>query len=412
MEKKSHSVKIDKNTKIFIKAHSNLELIGWEKDSIETLTDFHVQKIVRGEDFIRYVFVDNCEIYVPNDAKIVIERVSGNARVQRFEGELDIHKVSGKLALQEVRSASITRVSDNVLLQNIKGSLNIGKISGDLQGEKVAGSVLAEQVSGKVKLFDLCAGAQIRSSGDIVIGFAEGSDHDVNLRASGKINLNLPVNPDARLVVKSRGNKIIIKLGENDEEIIREKLYTYIAGLGNQNYEIDASGSVSISAKYEKDPELEILFDDLENLWKELRVESALKREQRKQSKYWEIKMVENAAKFAEEAITGVSGLAGQIAIEAIEQAEVNVSNALSEVQEKLNKLEIDVNIGNLSELFDRDENQMGSYQDGDLQESKEAVSSEERLVIMKLLQEQKITLEEADQLLDALESTSNPDNY
>ena len=102
--------------------------------------------------------------------------------------------------------------------------------------------------------------------------------------------------------------------------------------------------------------------------------------------------MVEGAAKIAQEAMEGVGTVAGQVTEDAIKQAEIHVKEAMKRVQEQIRNLGY--------EVWVEDENPPSEAKTKD-------VSDEEKLIVMRLLQEQKISVEEADRLLEVLAETS-----
>lgn len=369
MKKYQQRIPLNPEERIFIKAHATLDVEGWEKSDVSIETDMNVQRIRREDEGLFLLFVDDAAVRVPENAKLTIEKASGNARIRKVIGDLSIHSISGNLALQQVGNVEIARVSGSCLVQNVEGSLEIHGVSGTLRGKDCFGPVLADRVSGGVELVGLHAGAEIRSMGDIRLGFLSESVEPVRLRASTNIHLNLPFELDAEMKVKSNAHLTELVIGERQEKIHHRK-HVLLVGEGRRKFELEAGGKVSIVAEQIEDTDILKLFEELETLWNELEKEQMARRQ------------------------TGVGEDSGEpeteLSLEEMEVAETRVEQALAQVQNRLQSMGYEPD----GDANPRDEEQ--SQMDGDI--------TGERLIIMRLLGEKKISIEEADKLLEALE--------
>ena len=393
MSKNRQVISVSEDTIIVIKAHGNLDVKGTPEWEISISTDINVQKIRHEGDMLRLLFVEDCELTVPQNAKVVIERAGENARVREINETMEIYKVSGDLALQNTGKVSVSRIGGDCLLEKIHDDLVIEKMYGDLKGFGVSGKIQIERVGGDVNLHGVSNGVKIKANGDIRLGLSGSSTEEIYLRSGDDIELSLPVEPNANLTVKSREEKISIDLAERTEKI-RVKNSDFILGEGLQKIELDANGKVDITSKQFDDTEVLHLFEELDNLWKQLKTESETRRETRAQTTNWEEDLATGVSKVTSEALSELSVLTDKKLIETLTKAESRVQDALRKVEKKIRELGYE---------------DPGMTTPGEKNKRKSPeVTAEERLVIMRMLQEGKISVEEADKLLEALE---NPEN-
>jgi hypothetical protein len=390
MSKNQQFISVEPDSTIFVKAHGNLDIRGWEKDEVGITTDINVQRIRHEKKLLRLLFVEDCELMVPPGCKVIIERASGNARVRNLSEPIVINRVQGDLAVQDLGGVTIARVSDNCLLENIHDNVHISRVGGNLKGKNIQGTIFAERIQDDVRLSGVSGGAEIRSSGNIELSLLENTDKEIKLNASDKILLHLPVNPDVSLYIRSHDERIELNVGDRHDKINTSHCELTL-GSGRQKITVEAGDKVRVTEEAFEDADIRKLFEELNNLWTRLKEESAARRENREQETNWEIKMVEGAARIAEETMDGMSEIASQITEDTVRQAEEHVRAALKRVEEQIRNLGYDY----WSEPVNLKPKRKTSE-----------VTAEERLIVMKMLQENKISVEEADRLLEILEAS------
>lgn len=419
MKKNHQTIPFQTGEKVIVRAHGTFDARGNDLHEIEMLTDLRVQRIEHSMGVMRFLFVDDCEMTLPSDTSLVIDRASQNARVRDMLTPLSINKVNGNLALINIDAARVDQVSGTCLVQQVKGELKITRIHGHLKGEGVRGTLVADRVSGSVELGGLSAGAKIRANGNIRASFSSSSLEEIVLISSSDIQIALPQNIDATVIVVSNGRKIEVDLPDH-VETVRSRNHTFTLGEGKRKILLDASGKVKIIRATEEDLEMKRLFDELDELWDELKKESELRREAKSRGIPFELQMVDGVAQIAEQAMTGAmraindTEFTTRIAREVTEKAEMRIQVALRRVEQEIRNLGYELDIPTPPYTpTPPDISQAPGVNTTDIKNEEEVVgshdgvSAEERLVIMRMLQEKKITIEEADKLLRALEETA-----
>ena len=186
----------------------------------------------------------------------------------------------------------------------------------------------------------------------------------------------MPTDASAALDLESGGDQISIHVGDKDEDV--EK-WAYGARLGSGSVPVkaDAGGEVVVTDEVWDKDDVENSVDDLENHWKELEDE---RQEPRSRSRHWpDI-----------EAITRRATRHGE---KAARKAEERVHSAMRRMGNfpPISPIPPIPPIGPFAPKVN-------------VEPPRPKVSSEERLLILQMLQEKKISVEEAEKLLRALE--------
>ncbi len=377
MAKHQQSIPVKPGERIFIKAHATLDIEGWTNSEVQIETDLNVQRIRREDEGLFLMFVDDASLKVPEQARLIVQKATGNARIRKMQGKIDISSVSGNLAVQQAKDVRIDRVSGGCLVQNIEGELEINSVGGSLKGKDCFEGVRADRISAGVELLNVQGEVDVRSMGDIRFGFLTESVEPVRLRASGSISLSLPFELNAEMKIKSNALLTELVMGDRKERINHRK-HVLLVGDGRRKFDLEANGKVKIVAEKIEDTELLNLFEELETLWKALRKENETRREAREK-----IHDREEGEPISEGIDNGVD-----ISLEEMGEAEKRVQDALQQVETRLQSMG-----------FDTAKEKMDSVP---VSETPDLTG--ERLIIMKLLGDGKISIDEADKLLEALE--------
>lgn len=147
------------------------------------------------------VFGDNdlrVRATIPHGADVKIKTASADTRLGGHLGALQVNSVSGDLKGRgEIAGpANLKTVSGDAQLDRVDGDLSAHTVSGDLRIGPIAGSAEAKTVSGDIRFEALTAGDVRFSSvsGDIEIGIAQGSAVDVDAGStSGDLASEVPL---------------------------------------------------------------------------------------------------------------------------------------------------------------------------------------------------------------------------
>jgi hypothetical protein len=408
------TVPVNPNVSILIHAiHGDLRVAGWERNELMAKTSGSLLELVSGTFPVTVSCDEDLILYLPHATSLQVERVSGDASLQALSGPVTLGPVDGDLTVKDLGPVTLGKVSGDASLRNV-GALNAETIAGDfsLRGGKgicavdtvggdasirdIDGMVTIENVGSDLYVRNVHAAVDVKAGGDVALYLAPlpGLTYDISagddliLRMAPDSNVKLHLTggspesihvdfPGVSLPEDCAGCEVLIG-GQKDG--MAEMLLT--AGddllVTSQADSWDSAADFGVGMRDGSEwsfPPFELPEDFSERI--NQRVQAAMERAQ---------SHLEAANRHAEHA-----GQRASIKIEAaMRRAEAKARAA--EVRSRRGQANIRVGRWNW------DVSPHGPVQ------SSAPVSDDERLTILKMLQEKKISVEEAEKLLAALE--------
>ncbi len=396
---------MDHNTFV-LKVHGNLELTGWDQPEIDVQADQHTLRVEEDGSTVRLVALRNCRLTVPAGKKVQLEKVGGNAWLHNYhssiEGErvsgnlvvedvpdVQVVKVSGDLAARRISNLTVGRVGGDCVVEAVSASLQIGKVGGQLQGQQVQKAAV-ERVGGDAALqADVMAG-RMRAGGDVHVSLGTTSGSNVEISAGGDAMVQLFGGAHLNLNIHSGAHDIIINLA-GKRSVIEERDYTYPMGAEMPSLSIEAGGDVRVN----------------DEPWSQLNLAGRFEQAQ-KRSAQWDIPGFAETMQAVEQVVNQsqrIAEISSQAGQKAARQAEERVREVMRDLNMRFGGAPVTEEPvhGQAPETQQAPREPVPPGEpEADAQVS--GVSEEERIFVLRMLQDKKITLEEAEQLLDALE--------
>lgn len=327
---------------------------------------------MKEENGIFYVRCDSdCKIMVPEAASVTVEKVDGDANVRNMRNRVIVGKIGGDFNLQDTPTASIESVGGDCALRGVSGMVEIARVGADLAIEQ-ASQMLVSNVGGDLSAEDVSGKVETKVGGDVELSLINPNIQPVRISAGGDIEIMVPEGANASLNCTAGGD-ISIQTRDNQAEfegIARD----IILGQGGSTIELRAGGDISISDHQPIRFKFDNVFNHFDTNWDKFSTDLEKKISEGLKIAY---RSSEKAAKQAERA--------GRIAQE-------NIDRYVNKMEEK----GIFNRGGSASFTFEKPTPPGAS--------EKPKVSEDERMMILKMLSEKKITVEEAEKLLKALE--------
>jgi hypothetical protein len=343
----------------------DLSIVGWGGEELSVRGDEDELRLTQDGDRVVLSSTGDMSLRVPHQASLVIQTVGGDMALRGLDGDLEIGQVGGDVSIRDISSASIGAIHADFSLRNAKGNLSIKTVGGDASIREVQGNALLESVADDLVLRDVRGNLEANAGEDVVVSLIPQPGRNYVVNAGDDLMLVLPPSADATLVLSA--DEIFVNWpGVPSEEGTTSRTITLGKG----------TASISLSAG------------------SELRVNS----QDRVQSSPDEFGnfagMMFDWSEFGNQLGAHISRRVEQATRRAAEQAE----RAARRAEAKLRTPRGRGKVG------------MGRW-DWNIDSSsitppvpREPVSEEERLAILKMLADKKITAAEADKLLAALE--------
>jgi hypothetical protein len=420
-------------TSLTMNINCDLKLLGWEKPEIFTEADEEVLTVT-AEGSSAHIECDcDCIMSVPNSIRIDKLHVGGDASIVDFLGGIENVDIGGDLDIARGASISIKQVGGDLQIRQMSDNCSVGQVCGDFEGLFFEKNLLVTNISGDCSISEVKGEMEIKSiggdcnlraikngtvlqnvggdcqidgvvkglfnskiGGDFVspnltgdISVFAGGDisasipgvevQKVFLQAGGDISLHFIEKPSAKFELKSSPEGTILDFEDRKENLSSAK-NEFVLGEGNGMYKLTAGGEILLSQQpWTKDfshKPFQHFDGTFEKIMEKMRQRIDLDERIAEKAEL----LSERAAKHAEK-IT--------------KKVEKKVAKAMDRLEQKLNT----------------NQSKQGGYshpiEEAEFRsETKQVpVSEEEKTLILKMLQEKKITPEEAEKLFEALEN-------
>lgn len=224
----------------------DLRLFGWEQNQVRV--EASDEKSVQGHQENGRVTVRasaDCTVRVPRQARLTLQNIGGDARIKSIDGPLAVGMVGGDLTLRQTLAVTIEAVHGDVSAKKIGGALQIKSAGSDVSARGVAGEVVAENVGGDLYLRDVGADARGEAGGDIILNVEFAPNHAYAFEAGGDILCRLSEAGSAHIEADSGGEVSVNLPGAKVEGSDNDKTVTLGEGLAKVT--LEAGGDISIT---------------------------------------------------------------------------------------------------------------------------------------------------------------------
>lgn len=356
------------------RADGNLQIIGAPNSSVTVRCADEPLNLRQTEGTLTLSAEDDLILYVPAHVGVEIRAVEGDVDVRAFLGPLSFESVEGDLQIRNAGSVSITSVEGDLMIKNSSGDLNITHCEGDGFIKDIAGA-LNIMADGDLSLSNIGGNLNAQCEGDLILNqaFIRGN---INCQASGDGVIQFPVEADATVSLhSSSASRTRVTLPGQDTET-RGNDRAFVMGAGTFAIRVEVEGSLLLTGPRQGDTG-----------WGGIQDMSGL---------------AESINNFVGETVE--NAMRGIPTIE-IDEAKINakihkVEDAMRKVEEKIRSAERRARHTG----WRSNTNMPGKPP---VEPPPPPVSSEEHMAVLRMLQEKKITIEEAETLLSALEGRS-----
>ena len=184
-----NTVPIDPNANVNVQTvHGDLRVAGWDRNELMVKTDGSQLNLASTTDPISIACDEDVILYLPRTVKLKIEKVSGDASLQALTGPVTLGPIAGDLTVKDLGPITLSTVSGDASLNNI-GVLNAESISGDFALRGSHGACVVDTIGGDASIRDIDGMLAIENVGsDLYVRNVRGA---VNARAGADVALYL-----------------------------------------------------------------------------------------------------------------------------------------------------------------------------------------------------------------------------
>jgi len=349
----------------------DLSLVGWEGDDILLKGDDDEMQFSQNGEMVSISCEDDLSLRVPKASSVFIKNISGDASIRGVLGGIELKEIESDLSIRDVDSVVIDTIQSDLNVRGMKGNLFVKSANNDVSIRDVDGNVTLESVANDLALRDVRGNVKAEVSDDVVFYLNPQPGNVYSIIAGNDILLVMP--PKANAILTLNADEIDIEWkGVKNEEDVTSRVITL--GDGSAVITLSAGGDIRVTNQSDAGDTAEDFgnFAGIGMDWSGFgeRISRQVEAATRRASK-----QVDEAARRADEAARRMEQRMG-----------------------RRGGPKVNVGVGRWGwDLSPK----------GVPMPTKPQASDEERMAILKMLQEKKITAEDAEKLLAALEGES-----
>jgi hypothetical protein len=343
----------------------DLSVVGWDGEDILIKTDEDELTLQQNGEAVSFSCTDDVSLRIPRDASLSIERIGGDMALRGVMGNLKIKEIDNDLSMRDVGSVAIDTIKADFSLRGAKGNLYVKSVGGDVSVRDVEGNITFDSVADDMALRGARGNVKVNVGEDVVVYLEPKGDGAYSITAGDDILLVLK--PDANVTLSMNGDEIDVDWpGVENQEDVTERVL--VLGDGSAKISLKAGGDVRVTNNAEAGNSAEDFgnFAGMNFDW----------------------------SGFGER----ISRQVEQVTTKAAKRAEEAARRVERHAERHARRWRGNLKVGRWNW-----ETGPGGVPTPPAPPS-EPVAEEERMAILKMLAEKKITAEQAEQLLNALE--------
>lgn len=366
-----------------------LHLKGWDLDQIR-LDFLHADdNYVQEGNQLKVNTASDCVVRVPMESELTIKQVGGNAHLTDISGPIALEQASGSVYLKRVGSAKIRQVSGNLNARELGEDLTVETVSGNAELRDVRGNLAVKKVHGNLNLRDAGGNATANVMGNAHLRLSPPAKSLQQIDCKGNAYCRLEAQANVEVRLRSKAGTILV---HNDEGVqnLEAKEETLIFGKGESKLEISAGGHIDFRSRQDEDDiniDIDLDFiDDLGGVAEEIGEQISAQ--------------VESQLEALGSQLEALSERLQNSGDRAVQRAQRNVQAAQRRFERKLQAR----GHGRGKRIH------AGVIAAGGAPHAaSEPVTEEERLKVLQMVSEKKISVDEAEMLLGILEGREAP---
>jgi hypothetical protein len=222
----------------------DLSVVGWDGEDILIKTDEDELTLQHNGDAVSFSCTDDVSLRIPRDASLSIERVGGDMALRGVMGNIEIKEIDNDLSIRDVGSLAIDTIKADFSLRGAKGNLYVKSVGGDVSVRDVDGNITFESVADDMALRGGRGNVKVNVGEDVVVYLEPASDGNYSITAGDDILLVLK--PNANVTLSMNGDEIEVDWpGVENQEDVTERVL--VLGDGSAKISLNAGGDIRVT---------------------------------------------------------------------------------------------------------------------------------------------------------------------
>lgn len=242
----------------------NLTLSGWDRPEIQARVrgDGETLALVQQDGVVTITCEDDLWLQAPVQSTITIGCVAGNAALSLILSGLTIDTIEGNAVVNSVNAVTARQVEGNFTARLIAGDLRIDAIEGNAQVAKIGGDIRLGIVEGNLVLDETGGSIEATAEGNVKVQATLASGQQCTIRAEGGITCEVPRDAGGVFALKAEGHIRVRDLGE--ERSVRAGVINFERPPAHARLTLEAEGNILLRGAQPRDFDVSELTGSLE----------------------------------------------------------------------------------------------------------------------------------------------------
>ncbi len=405
-----------------LEVSGNLRLKGQDSSEVLAKSDQPENLTLESkDDQVTICCTSDCVVRVPRAASVHILAGRGDVVIKGLDGDLTIDTISGDLQMRNIGVTRLDKLYGELSARNINGDLTLGSVSGEVGVRNVQGDFTLNDGNGNLNLSNIQGDAKATTNGNISLRLDPSPGHQYEFKCQGNLFCRLPDEASVEISVPNAAQVMVDLPGIHASAPVKTP-YALTLGEGDAKLTLTANGNVVLDT-HAPDWDMEDFDIDVSS---EVEGMADAVSQQISQQVDSQVRMMEDqlnaqlssltmrlsAAKLSEDQAKRIEERAREASLRATQRAQEKMRHAQERMEQKMAAMQRKMEMKNR----ERERASHRGHQDWRFniptppsfaEPAGEPVSEDERLMILRMLEQKKITMEQAEELLAALEGKS-----
>ncbi len=222
----------------------DVSVVGWDGNEILIKADDNEMQLQQDGDEIRFSCDDDVSMRVPKASILLFTSISGDAAIRGVSGDIEIVSIDGDLSMRDVGSVAINAIESDLSLRGARGNLYVKSASADVSLRDVEGNITIDSVADDLALRGARGNIRVNVGEDVVVYLEPRDDGNYLVTAGDDILMVLPTNANA--TVGMQGDNIDVSWpGIKNEPDATQR--TVVLGNGSAQITLSAGGDIRLT---------------------------------------------------------------------------------------------------------------------------------------------------------------------
>ena len=397
--------------RVVVETQERLTIRGWDRREVHTAGPEGTVNVRMDGDAVHLAASGRLDVRVPQDASIEATGF-GDVIVRDVMGSIHIRNAGDNLTLRDVGPVQVDTIHNDLTAREVHGDLTVGSVGRFANARSIHGDFRAEQVGAHVNVRAVEGDVVVDAGGNANVNIDLAETRLVHVKSGGVITCRTYPDLNAEVRIRNSG-PITVKVGDVRESVQDSFEMTFGEGAGK--LELEGQGPITLSTTSREGssaPAFDFDFSIGEDLagigagiGEQLREQLSMIEEELEARMSGFSELVENWELTSDQAekINARTREKAEKVQEKIRRAQARAARKIAAARKRAEREAGRAERAGRDSLRRSYSFSLGSAGKG-RREQTDPVTDEERLMILNMVAENKISLEEAEALLSALE--------